>query len=68
MKTFTIWATALCLTLTLLPVSTAHAGVSGFVTRTGNRLSLNGAPFRFSGANLYWLGLGSAHETEKIVR
>ena len=28
-----------------------------FVTRTGNKLSLNGKLFRFAGANMYWLGL-----------
>ncbi|MEO5833172.1 MAG: hypothetical protein ABIR83_07345 [Nakamurella sp.] len=42
-------------------VSTAVAAVaptsSGFVTRSGSRLMLGGAPFRFAGANLYWLGL-----------
>ena len=38
-------------------VPSAHAAVNGFVTRSGNRLILNGAAFRFSGANIYWLGL-----------
>ncbi len=28
---------------------------SGFVTRTGTQLMLNGSPFRFAGANMYWL-------------
>ena len=28
-----------------------------FVVRTGSSLMLNGQPFRFSGANIYWLGL-----------
>lgn len=28
-----------------------------FVTRTGNTLYLNGQPFRFAGADIYWLGL-----------
>jgi len=32
----------------------APAGSSDFVTRSGNRLLLNGHPFRFAGANLYW--------------
>ena len=31
--------------------------VSGFVTRSGNQLRLNNQPFRFSGPNIYWLGL-----------
>jgi mannan endo-1,4-beta-mannosidase len=30
---------------------------SGFVTRSGARLSLGGLPFRFGGANIEWLGL-----------
>lgn len=28
-----------------------------FVTRFGSQLLLNGKPFRYSGANIYWLGL-----------
>ncbi|WNR45628.1 golvesin C-terminal-like domain-containing protein [Paenibacillus roseipurpureus] len=35
----------------------AQAGFSSFVTRTGNQLKLDGTTYRFSGANLYWLGL-----------
>ncbi|WP_344222870.1 hypothetical protein [Lapillicoccus jejuensis] len=31
--------------------------VTSFVTRSGTRLTLDGRPFRFSGANLYWTGL-----------
>lgn len=40
--------------------STVHAATanSGFVTRNGTGLMLNGAPFRFAGANIYWLGAG----------
>ena len=30
---------------------------SSFVQRTGSGLTLAGAPFRFSGTNVYWLGL-----------
>src|SRR2546426_1531406 len=30
---------------------------SGFVTRSGSFLWLNGSRFRFSGTNIYWLGL-----------
>lgn len=30
---------------------------SAFVTRSGTSLLVNGQPFRFSGANIYWLGL-----------
>jgi hypothetical protein len=30
---------------------------SEFVTRTGNRLLLDGSTFRFAGANEYWLGM-----------
>ena len=29
----------------------------GFVTREGGNLELEGKPFRFGGANIYWLGL-----------
>ena len=38
----------------------AHAAISnsGFVTRSGTGLRLNGAPYRFAGANIYWLGAG----------
>lgn len=39
------------------PVPKAHAAVSGFVTRSGSQLQLGGSTFRFSGANIYWLGL-----------
>ena len=28
-----------------------------FVTRHGSKLYLNGKPWRFSGVNMYWLGL-----------
>jgi hypothetical protein len=30
---------------------------ASFVTRNGSQLFLNGEPFRFSGPNMYWLGL-----------
>src|SRR3982074_2072390 len=35
----------------------AAAPSDSFVTRQGNRLLLDGRPFRFGGANIYWLGL-----------
>lgn len=35
-----------------------------FITRSGSSLLLNGKPFRFSGVNIYWLGL---EETENGV-
>ncbi|WP_380158577.1 hypothetical protein [Kineococcus sp. R86509] len=35
----------------------AAAQTTGFVQRDGSRLTLNGATFRFSGTNVYWLGL-----------
>jgi hypothetical protein len=31
--------------------------VTGFVTRSGTKLLLNGRAFRFAGPNIYWLGL-----------
>lgn len=36
---------------------------SPFVTRSGDRLQLNGKPFRFSGANIYWGGLDNNART-----
>ncbi|WP_354531831.1 hypothetical protein [Nakamurella sp. UYEF19] len=38
-------------------VPTPTPATSSWVTRNGSRLQLDGQPFRFSGANLYWLGL-----------
>ncbi len=35
----------------------APTGDDAFVVRSGTSLMLNGQPFRFSGANIYWLGL-----------
>lgn len=42
------------------PPHSGHAASSNFVTRDpgGRGLMLNGAPFRFAGANIYWLGTG----------
>jgi hypothetical protein len=51
---------AIIIAAPLLSLATAHkasAAVSGFVTRSGSKLMLNGQQFRFSGANIYWLGL-----------
>lgn len=58
---------ALSVPLFAAPHRTARAAstsvasaTSGFVTRdaNGTGLTLNGAPFRFAGANIYWLGTG----------
>ena len=40
-----------------LAIPTADTSVtsSGFVTRSGSQLMLNGHPFRFAGANMHWL-------------
>ena len=35
----------------------SQAVLNKFVRRSGSQLILNGKPFRFSGANIYWLGL-----------
>ncbi len=43
--------------------ATAPAGNSGFLTKSGKQLMLNGQPYRFVGANTYYLGL---HETPSI--
>lgn len=37
--------------------SPSSGAVSGFVTRSGSQLMLNGSPFRFAGANIHWLML-----------
>lgn len=37
----------------------ASAPRDGFVVRSGARLMLDGRPFRFAGANIDWLGIGS---------
>jgi hypothetical protein len=41
----------------------AQASSNGFVTRSGDKLLLNGQPFRFSGANLYWGALNEDGRT-----
>ena len=47
--------------LTASPKRTLAARAQGadsvFVTRAGTSLLLNGQPFLFAGANIYWLGL-----------
>jgi mannan endo-1,4-beta-mannosidase len=35
----------------------SHAAGDAFVTHQAGELNLNGQPFRFSGMNMYWLGL-----------
>ena len=35
----------------------ASGSMSSFVTRSGAQLMLDNKPFRFAGANMYWLGL-----------
>lgn len=42
---------------TVATAVTASTPAKGFVQREGSRLTLDGAPFRFSGTNVYWLGL-----------
>lgn len=54
-----------------LPQATASS-VSGFVTKSGSTLQLNGSSFKFAGANMYWLGLdenvgGVAYPTQYRV-
>ncbi len=39
------------------PEAEANAASGSFVTRSGAQLILNNQPFRFSGTNIYWLGL-----------
>jgi mannan endo-1,4-beta-mannosidase len=40
-----------------LVLQPTHAVPDTFVARVGSQLLLKGKPFRFSGANIYWLGL-----------
>lgn len=40
-----------------LVLKPTHAVPDKFVVRSGSQLLLQGKPFRFSGANIYWLGL-----------
>ncbi|HEY6540852.1 MAG TPA: cellulase family glycosylhydrolase [Ktedonobacteraceae bacterium] len=40
---------------------------ASFVTRSGTSLLLNGQPFRFSGANIYWLGLEEVNTGDGIA-
>jgi mannan endo-1,4-beta-mannosidase len=37
----------------------AHAAVPSLVTRSGSQLMVDGKPFRFAGANIFWLALDS---------
>jgi Glycosyl hydrolases family 2, TIM barrel domain len=37
--------------------STDSVASSGFVTRSGSQLLLDGSPFRFAGSNMHWLAL-----------
>ncbi|GAC1504350.1 MAG: hypothetical protein NVS2B12_16950 [Ktedonobacteraceae bacterium] len=44
-------------------IKAAHAQTTGFVTRSGTHLLLDGNQFRFAGANIYWLGLDDGAQT-----
>ena len=44
----------------LFSTPTAYTAASGFVTRAGSQLLLNGQPFRFAGANMHWLPFGDS--------
>lgn len=64
-RKYLLFTTALLLAIAasisfFVPHTVVHAASSNFVTRdsTGRQLMLNGAPFRFAGANIYWLGTG----------
>src|SRR5579871_1259658 len=58
MKSFLL-AVALISLAFRFPTTGWSQEVSGFVTRSGSQLMLNGQPFRFSGANLDNIALGS---------
>ncbi len=59
-----ILRSAFCNVLVTVAVGT------GFVSRVGSSLQVNGHPFRFVGANIYWLGLdenvGGVHYPTKF--
>lgn len=46
-----------CAPSTVFSPTPTNKSLSGFVTRSGTQLLLNGHPFRFAGANMHWLGL-----------
>lgn len=53
-------AFALVAGLTTVPAGASAAATDGgtaFVTQQGGQLTLGGQPFRFSGTNIYWLGM-----------
>jgi len=50
-------AAAVLLTGLAVPTQAQAHPARGFVTRSGSQLRLDGQPFRFSGANVEWLGL-----------
>ncbi|QGQ98362.1 hypothetical protein EHS13_27495 [Paenibacillus psychroresistens] len=52
-----VFTMVLSLLITSVPIEPVKAAVSGFVTRSGSQLLLNGQPFRFGSTNIYWLGL-----------
>lgn len=45
------------LTPSIIGGGQAKAAITGFVTRSGSQLTVDGQPFRFGSANIYWLGL-----------
>src|SRR3954471_14743977 len=64
--------TAATLSMALLPATAAAAAVagtpgSGFVTRAGTQLLLDGQPFRFAGTNNYYLHYQSAVARDNVL-
>jgi mannan endo-1,4-beta-mannosidase len=57
-RVIAVLAALACLALCLVAVAEVATSPSpSFVTRSGDKLMLNGKVFRFSGANIYWGGL-----------
>jgi mannan endo-1,4-beta-mannosidase len=52
-----VTAVGVAVAVTSASPASSRPAAQGFVTRSGDKLMLNGRVFRFSGANIYWGGL-----------
>lgn len=53
--------------LIALPSPPSQAATTGFVTRNGTDFALSGQPYRFAGANIYWLSQVSAAQRDAAL-